>query len=274
MNNTSPVPADLLQDSLTSGFDIGVMVCNEENLIEWLNPYLCNLLSVTNEELKGTPATTLLDIDPLLPTNSSFRLKVRNRDKQELWFACVQNKNTDKEQNDKIIRYFVDISDLQRREPLRLAVSAGYENSRLDPQSGVFNRKSIIQELNTQISRSRRYGNPLSVILVQHSLPASILGDEQKESLQAVAGCINSQLRWVDIIGSLSPGKFLIILPESDESAAAQAWKKINDEILDMTVHKGQLENEYQVSFSAWKQDNNADEMIQRLEGSLRQKVA
>jgi GGDEF domain-containing protein len=271
MSDPKIIPDVLMQQSLIYGIDIGIMTCDQEDNIEWVNPYFCNLLSVTYDDIKGSPVATLMDIDPLRE-DSSFRIRVKTHDDKELWLACVQSQN--KEANGKIVRYFVDISDLQRRQPLRHMISAGYDASRLDPNTGTLNRRAIIQELNNQISRTRRYGNPLSAILLQLPRSADMQNDEQKEFLHAIAGSINANLRWVDVIGSLSAGNFLIILPESNGSAAALAWEKIDNDIRTLTQEKGLNKNDYQVNYSDWKQDNSADEMIQRLEASLNQKVA
>jgi GGDEF domain-containing protein len=274
MTDQLKIPDVLLQQSLINEINIGIIICNMEDIIEWVNPYFCELLSVSHDKLIGTPIADLMDMDPLLPPNTNFRIKVKTHENKELWLACVQKRNKDKTQNDKIVRYFTDISDLQRRKPLRQMVSAGYDTSRLDPHTGTLNRRAIIQELNTQISRTRRYNNPLSAILLQFQLHTDMQNDEQKEYILTMVNAINAKLRWVDVIGSLSAGIFLIILPESSGTAAAQAWKKIDNDIRKLALEKGQTENAYQVNYSAWEQDNSADEMIQRLETFSGQKVA
>ncbi len=185
MTDQDKIPDVLIQQSLIKDINIGIMTCSMEDVIEWVNPYFCELLSVTYDEIIGSPTVTLMDIDPLLPANTNFRIKVKTHENKELWLACVQSRNKDKAQNDKIVRYFTDISDLQRRQPLRQMIGAGYDASRLDPYTGTLNRRAIIQELNTQISRSRRYSNPLSAILLQFPLDADMQNEEQKDYLQA-----------------------------------------------------------------------------------------
>ncbi len=274
MTDQDKIPAILQQPSVINEINIGIVTCNMEDIIEWVNPYFCELLSVTNDEITGSPIANLMDMDPLLPANANFRIRVKTHENKELWLACVQMRVNDKTQNNIIVRYFTDISDLQRRQPLRQMVSSGYDVTRLDTDTGTLNRRAIIQELNNQISRTRRYSNPLSAILLQFPSHTDMQNDEHKKYLQTMASAINENLRWVDIIGSLSAGKFLIILPESNGSAVAHAWKKIDESIQKLALENGQSENAYQVNYSAWKQDNNADEMVQRLETSLNKKVA
>lgn len=258
MTDSQLEPEKLLQKSLISGVDIGVLITNQEDMIEWANDYFCKLLNISFDEIKGESTFSLLDIDPLHPERNSFRLKLKKDDGEEIWLTCLQAV----EENKHTVRYFVDISDLQRRQTLRLAVSSGLEHSRMDPNTGVLNRRTIIQELNNEISRSRRYGNPLSVILLEYSMPGN--GETGTEIEQKIASGINSALRWVDIIGSLNGGGFLIVLPESDMAGVEQAWNKISVEL------QKQLPNQvFKVSYSDWQQDNNADEFIARLGDSL-----
>ncbi len=269
MKNNNIEPETLLQQSLINGVDIGIVIANQDEVIEWANDYFCELMGEPIELLTGNTTTSLLDIDPLIPERGSFRFKVKNAQGNELWLTCLQAVVNNKPDSKQIVRYFVDISDLQRRNPLRLAVSSGYENSRLDPVTGTLNRRTIIQELNTQVSRSRRYGNPLSVILLDYVLDSNSDEELRNQTQQTIANCINSELRWVDVLGSLSAGKFLIILPESDENAVSQAWNKISRQLEKTIVNKHSVENSYRASFSAWQQENNADELINRLEDSL-----
>ena len=262
MTNTLE-PEQLLQTSLINGVDIGVLITDQEDTIEWANDYFCDLLGIPFDEIAGSSAISLLNLDPLIPDRSSFRIKSKRSSGEEIWLTCMQATEQKSDNQKHIVRYFVDISDLQRRQNMRLAVSSGIENSRMDPETGVLNRRTIIQELNTEISRSRRYENPLSAILIQYST-STALDDKNAVSEQTVASGITSALRWVDIIGCLSKGCFLVVLPESTISGAEQAWNKIALQL--KSVLK---EQQFEVSYSDWQQDNNADEFITRLQSSM-----
>lgn len=250
----------LVQKSIVNGVDIGVLITNEEDTIVWANDAFCQILDVSYGSIDRTSAISLLDLDPFGHNSSQFRVKTKRSNGDDVWLTCFQAHEATQDNTNVYIRYFIDISDLQRRQKMRLAVSSGFESSRMDPETGVLNRRTIIQELNTEISRSRRYENPLSAILIQYSTSSAL--SEVNE--QAIASAINSELRWVDIIGSLSKGCFLIILPESAMSGAEQAWHKISV-VLESLID----EKQYQVSYSDWQKDNNADEFIARLQSSL-----
>ena len=274
MADQNKIPDVLQQESLLNEINVGITTSNMEDIIEWANPYFCNLLSVSLEEIIGSSTTTLMDVDPLLPESANFRIKLKNHENKELWLACVQKRSKDREQNEKIVRFFTDISDLQRRQPLRNMVSAGYDVTRLDANTGTMNRRAIIQELNNQISRSRRYGNPLSAILLQFPLQTDMKNEDQQAFMQSAASNINANLRWVDIIGCLSPGKLLVILPESDASAVAQACEKVESGLKSMIKDKNLSNGDFEVNYTAWDKHNDADELIAKLEKPLNQKVA
>ncbi len=254
----------LIQKSLLNGVDIGVLITNEEDTIVWANDAFCQILDVSYGSIDRTSAISLLDLDPFGHNSSQFRVKTKRADDEDIWLTCFQISESTQDDMKVFIRYFIDISDLQRRQKMRLAVSSGFEASRMDPETGVLNRRTIIQELNTEISRSRRYENPLSAILIQYSTSSALSVENVETKEQAIANAINSELRWVDIIGSLSKGCFLIVLPESSESGAEQAWNKISTALQPFINEK-----QYQVSYSDWQKDNNADEFIARLQSDL-----
>jgi GGDEF domain-containing protein len=75
--------------------------------------------------------------------------------------------------------------------------------------------------LEPQVSRSRRYGNVLSVIIAQITNLDVIekqIGEVQTcELIIACSHMLNDQVRWADMIGHINDHEFLLILPETSE---------------------------------------------------------
>jgi diguanylate cyclase (GGDEF)-like protein len=115
----------------------------------------------------------------------------------------------------------VDPSQVETRRGLRIPPLAEMDVARLDPETGLLNRKNILQELNAQVSRSRRYGNALSVLYVQ--LPALA-----PDALRALAQSLKGTLRWVDIVGRWDDDSLLVILPETSRDAARVLATKLS----------------------------------------------
>jgi len=103
-----------------------------------------------------------------------------------------------------------------------------------DDLTGLPNRRAITQALDLQISRSRRYGNPLSLVLVETGIaeqPLELLGEAQDALVLAVSHFLRDRLRWVDQIGRWEDDRFLLILPETDREQAEQLVAKIDQEL-------------------------------------------
>ena len=96
------------------------------------------------------------------------------------------------------------------REAMRLAT--------MDPLTGAYNRSTFHEIAEREISRARRAGQPLSMIMVDidHLRPVNEsyghhAGDQL---LQAVAGLIRSALRQEDMLVRYGGEEFLVMLPE------------------------------------------------------------
>ncbi len=122
---------------------------------------------------------------------------------------------------------------------------------------GVLSRGAISNRLEAEISRSRRYANPLSCITVRFS------GVRDARALSTVARRVKGQLRWVDQLGQWNDDTLLVILPETDESAAGALGEK-----LVLTV-RGALEStddglSATLGTSSWQRGDNAEQLVCR----------
>jgi diguanylate cyclase (GGDEF)-like protein len=97
-----------------------------------------------------------------------------------------------------------------------------------DELTGLANRRALEHTLGAQVTRSRRYHNPLTIALVQirvpdHSTPypdALVLG---------VSRFLRDRLRWADSIGRFTEDLFLLILPETGCEAAEGLLRDVRD---------------------------------------------
>lgn len=97
-----------------------------------------------------------------------------------------------------------------------------------DPVTGLKNRRAILKELDRQISRSRRYDNPLAVIrltVAAHDPP-----ERRQELMRTLSRTLRDKLRWADEIGVLDSCTFLVVLPETLlDDAKGLAVKLVSD---------------------------------------------
>jgi diguanylate cyclase (GGDEF)-like protein len=133
-----------------------------------------------------------------------------------------------------------------------------------DPLTGLPNERALSQAVNQQVSRSRRYDNPLSVMLV-HLAPAAS-GEHADATLQALARLLRDRLRWVDQLGRWREDAFLAILPETGEDDARQLADKIHTSLAEAAGESGHPLGTVSVSFglAAWRKGDDARTLLRR----------
>ena len=99
------------------------------------------------------------------------------------------------------------------------------QDNRLDTsQIGLLSRATALQRMDLEISRSRRYGNPLSCMLI--ALPEGATN----EQLTALARFLRDQLRWVDLTARWDELTLLVLLPETNAAAAGELGRKLEEQ--------------------------------------------
>lgn len=115
----------------------------------------------------------------------------------------------------------------------------------IDTLTGVYNRRKIEEILKSEIERSKRYGNPLSVILVDiddfKELNDTFGHQTGDRVLREVARVISENLRKTDCLGRLGGEEFLIILPETTPMKARLVAERIRRNIEDLDLRVGKI---------------------------------
>jgi diguanylate cyclase (GGDEF)-like protein/putative nucleotidyltransferase with HDIG domain len=111
----------------------------------------------------------------------------------------------------------------QRRQIATLTVSLS-ETSRLDPLTGLLNRRAFEELLNLELDRSRRTGRPVAVIIAEIDGMARVNAERGHASgdlvLKQVGHDLDKWKRRIDSSGRLGGEKFGVLLPETDQHGA------------------------------------------------------
>lgn len=130
----------------------------------------------------------------------------------------------------------------------------------LDPKdaiTGLYNSRIILDNLASQVTRSRRYGNPLALLRLSVSGCESDIAIRMK----AIAEQLKDRLRWADCLGTLDENTILIILPETClEEARELAAKLVNDRAI---ASDGCA---IQFGFTAWQKGDDPARMLKNIE--------
>jgi diguanylate cyclase (GGDEF)-like protein len=211
--------------SLLQALPIGVFLTDRAGVIRWANPACQALLGyeagaamspgadpVGYQELPRTPDET---VEWQLPSVA---------DASPRCLLCRRLQDIGEE-----AAYLLE--DVSMQHALRTQIaefrSQAHTHSTRDALTGLPNRRGMIDLLESQITRSRRYHNPLAVLRLD------LLGDAEEPPgvheamLLAVARQLKDQLRWADVCGHWNESSFLLIMPETDAEAGGRLADKL-----------------------------------------------
>jgi len=159
----------------------------------------------------------------------------------------------------RAVRYFVPVSEapVARGALLRLLDA----RPGLDPETGVLDAAGINRALQTEVSRSRRYGNPLSVVVLRTA-----------SALRGVARMLKEELRWADLIGRIEERALLVVLPESDAEAANHLVAKVRGMLARDAATHGRAAA--QLGAAEWRRGDDSDALLRRACEALEERAA
>ena len=215
--------------ALFSNSPIGMVMLDTRGSITWANETLLKYTNRERSDWVGQSVTSIgEDLRRLFETPDTIFLPDAEGGSG---YWLIRNRQALPENQGQLL-YYMDVSLLQElaleREELRETVR---ELKAVDEITGLPNRRALYQKLEPEVSRSRRYDNPLSIILMKLENSEQLfmeLGKENTEKLLLqIAQMLNDQLRWADIIGRLDENEFLMVLPETTMEATDQLVEKI-----------------------------------------------
>ena len=143
-----------------------------------------------------------------------------------------------------------------------------------DGLTGLPNRRRASERLEIEVSRSRRYRNPMAVALcdVDHfKLVNDRFGHNMgDEVLVQVAAALQSSLRQVDLVGRWGGEEFLVILPETDPAGARVVGERLRKSIESLAAFKdGPDKITCSVGLAVFEGDANTAAFVDRADQAL-----
>ncbi|MEZ5332726.1 MAG: GGDEF domain-containing protein [Thermoanaerobaculia bacterium] len=118
-----------------------------------------------------------------------------------------------------------------------------FESATTDSLTGLLRREAILEDLDRELERARRYRRPLSIALADidhfkgiNDTYGHLVGDL---ALQQVAGFFTGTLRSTDLAGRFGGEEFLLILPETPGENAVGVMDKLRVALGDLVVETG-----------------------------------
>ncbi len=155
------------------------------------------------------------------------------------------------------IHYFI----LQRKAP---------KSSKLNANVRLPKRANWLEFLDYEVSRSRRYQNPLSLMKC-HLL---ISENPQKVDENDIQTCIKStlmeELRWADMIGNTQQGSYLMVLPETPQGSTLALQEKLRDAIaLELKSLSADLAVTLVFGIAHWEKHDDSSTLLEKARQNL-----
>ncbi|MEX2480810.1 MAG: hypothetical protein WD928_08115 [Gammaproteobacteria bacterium] len=227
---------------------VGVVMLDRRDRVVWLNAHATRLLEVALEDIMGRKVESLpIPYAVPAPPGEPQRINVRGAlVGTTQYYSHANGSGT-------VVTFYE--RDHAFASHLAALVSGA-------ATSGILNAAAIKARLEGEVSRSRRYANPLSCLTVW--LPAGATTCDPG----ALAHALKEQLRWVDLLGCWAEDILLVILPETAEQAAASLTDKLRD-----VAATGAATASLEIGHTAWRRGDNAERMVRRALASGRASI-
>jgi len=134
-----------------------------------------------------------------------------------------------------------------------------------DDCSGLLNQRGLYQVIESQVSRSRRYGNALSLVSM-HIHDFGACTNDKNAVFEALGYLFNDRLRWADSVGHFEGDEFILVLPETDVESASTLAAKLMAELQALRLKDIGVPVTLGVSFgiAAWQEGDDPSRLLLR----------
>lgn len=267
---TEPLDSTLAATILQSA-PFGVALLDAQNRLMTVNRALETFLGMPAAKLATEGADLAQDIRKCLYDPQELIHLSQSGARPARWLRCWRQAL---EGGEGSVHFYADVTAQQQLQQ---------ENERMreqhdlqDPLTALPNRRAIVQALEPQVSRSRRYENPLSVIVLKianYSRLGAGGDNGADQAMVAVGQFLKDQVRWVDMTGRMDSDEFLLILPETPETAARELATKLHKGIsaLNIATADGRdLNVDVRCSVAGWIKGDDTNKLLQRAHQALR----
>ncbi|HZH28498.1 MAG TPA: PleD family two-component system response regulator [Azospirillaceae bacterium] len=181
------------------------------------------------------------------------------------------------DRNELLARCRTQIRRRRYQERLRINYERSLSMALIDPLTGVFNRRYLDAHLPRLLARGVETQKPLSVMVFDldhfksvndtHGHPT---GDQV---LREVASRVTRNLRPVDLVVRWGGEEFVVIMPDTDATAASAVAErlrsKIADELFVVSAPVGELKVTISIGVAASLEGEGADSLLKRADDAL-----
>lgn len=263
--------------AVLSALPVGVFIADADGKVRWVNDTLCDQLGVPRERLLGIERAALPARKTLSLSKTIHWLHAPGAGAGERRFECVTQTLEGLGDFDGSVGCVIDVSRYETGRRPRQLYPELKDPGRLDPATGLLNALTMQQELVQQVARSRRYLNPLSVVIIRLQdlglTGESVTAIQKQRLVRGIAKMLKEKLRWVDVVGCWERDAFMLILPETALEPASKLVRKIETYINRLRLEEeraGESMVAVGIGLAEWGKGDDLPALLARAERSLR----
>lgn len=246
----------------------GVLALHADGRVGWINSTLQQLLGVTAQELaEAEPGSSVATrLAGLLADDDTICVRDHTGTERQLQHTRVCTRADESDAGE--VHYYLDQTAAAVLQSEKIALQQQVSSLSLaDPVTGLMSQRALMMVLEPQVSRSRRYNNPLSIVVLEVDVTAARSNAQARSvQLRMVSALLKDQLRWADLIGLDDHGNFVLLLPETGKSAAAALATKVARSLESEAVVRS-----FHFGVTEWNKIDNAASLLSRAESALAQ---
>lgn len=248
-----------------------MLATDDGGRIRWANNALESCVGLPASQLLGHTRDSLPAPAYKVLLDSHELLHLQGPGAPDRWLEHSLCKSQDANGSSLQLHCYRDVTEQRRlRHENHHLQEALAELQLTDELTGLPNERALSQAINQQVSRSRRYNNPLSVLLVR--LAPTATGEHTEATLQAVARLLRDRLRWVDQLGRWRDDTFLAVLPETGEPELQALIEKIQASLVEETQNRADhplLHTSLIYGQACWQKGDDARVLLRRASQGL-----
>ena len=252
----------------------GVLVLDHNAMISWINPALAEMLEIEAEAFIGKTAELITEprVSLLFSAEGIVHLTAGD-DRSERWLKC---RSLPEAEDNGTIKLFTEVTELFALKNENQHLMQQIEELTItDELTGLANRRALTRALNAQVTRSRRYQNPLclaAIELVDTNHPDTNIASEL---VLATSRYLRERLRWVDVISRWDHSQFIIILPETPLAAGTDLLDNVRKGFQEMALPEGYSNTHLalNIGVAEWEKGFDGRRLMNAANQALKQQV-
>ena len=166
-------------------------------------------------------------------------------------------------------KYQLHLEDIVEERTTELVKMAN-----IDSLTGIYNRRKFTEILDYEVQRSKRYHQPLTLLMcdIDHFKQVNDTYGHQTgdEVLIALADVLKARLRKLDVYARWGGEEFIVLLPQTNISAAQLVAEKLRQGIAEINI-EDKLQVTASFGVSGFNEDEDIPPLVKRADDALYQ---